>query len=396
MMKVLSRERFLHYDENGRPVCTGFVTYISKDKPILMHCSGRQDYSDGYDEYAVMKSYDNGRTWTRPEMFLKSYPVEGGKMRYAEPAAFFDPDTQKLLVISDRALYPNDTLDLDAVYSLVLDVYNPITDTWQPRQELDVSPARAIVVSFTFPIKTSRGRILVPAEQQVPGADGRPLHYKGCSSPVYQPVTLIGEYEPDGSIRWRPGRPVAVDPEVSSRGLDENTLAELPDGRIVMVIRGDNSMFPEKPGYKWLCVSEDGGMTWSDPVPLPCDKGEPIESGANGSAFFRSIKTGKLYWMGNLCIHGVRPNGNWPRTPLVIVEVEERLGATPPVVLKRDTITVIDQRRPTEPEQVQHSNFRFYQDRENGDLVLFLTRYGERSAEQWMLADYYRYRVEID
>jgi hypothetical protein len=28
-------------------------------------------------------------------------------------------------------------------------------------------------------------------------------------------------------------------------------------------------------------------------------------------------------------------------------------------------------------------------------LVIFLTRYGERSAEQWMLADYYRYRVQM-
>jgi len=390
-MRLKSREVFARPDEKGRPVATGFVTYISNDRPVLMHCSGRQDYSDGYDDYMVMRSYDNGRTWTRPEMFLKSYPVEGGKMRYAEPAAFFDPDTQKLLVISDRALYPNDTLNLDAVYTLVLDVYDPISDTWQSRQELEVSQSRSIMVSFAFPIKTSRGRILVPAEQPVLDANGRPLHYPGCPSPVLQPVTLIGEYDPDGQIRWRPGQPVAVDPEVSSRGLDENTLAELSDGRIVMVIRGDNSMFPEKPGYKWLSFSEDQGETWTKPVPLPCDKGEAIESSSSGSALFRSIKTGKLYWIGNLCIDGVRPNGNYPRTPLVIAEVQED-----PFALKRDTITVIDRQAPGEPPQVQHSNFRFYQDRENGDLVLFLTRYQERSAEQWMQSNYYRYRVEID
>ena len=28
-------------------------------------------------------------------------------------------------------------------------------------------------------------------------------------------------------------------------------------------------------------------------------------------------------------------------------------------------------------------------------LVIFLTRYGERSAKDWMLADYYRYRVAL-
>jgi hypothetical protein len=389
-MRLTSKEVFARH-ENGRPVAAGFVSYISNDQPILMHCSGREDYSDGYDDYAVMKSYDNGRTWTAPELLLKSYDVEGGRVRYAEPAAFFDPDTQKLLVISDRVLYPDDTLDVDAVYELVLDVYDPMTDTWALRQILDISPGRSIAVSFGFPIKTSRGRLLVPAMRAQLGASGHPLHYRGCWAPVDESLTIIGEYEDDGSIRWTLGRPVAVDPEKTSRGLDENTLAELRDGRIAMVCRGDNSMFPERPGYKWLCFSDDDGMTWSNPVPLPCDRGDPIESGANGSAFFRSIMTGKLYWIGNLCIHGVRPKGNWPRTPLVVVEVQEE-----PFALKRDTITVIDQRSPTECEQVQHSNFRFYQDRENGDLVLFLTRYGERSAREWMLADYYRYRVEID
>jgi hypothetical protein len=33
---------------------------------------------------------------------------------------------------------------------------------------------------------------------------------------------------------------------------------------------------------------------------VPATGGEPIESGSNGSALFRSIKNGRLYWMGNL------------------------------------------------------------------------------------------------
>jgi len=41
------------------------------------------------------------------------------------------------------------------------------------------------------------------------------------------------------------------------------------------------------------------------------------------------------------------------------------------------------------------SNFRFYQDRANGDLVIFLTRYAEQSEKEWMIANYYRYRVEM-
>jgi hypothetical protein len=39
---------------------------------------------------------------------------------------------------------------------------------------------------------------------------------------------------------------------------------------------------------------------------------------------------------------------------------------------------------------------RLSKDRETGDLVVFLSRFGERDAKQWFLADYYRYRVAID
>ena len=203
-------------------------------------------------------------------------------------------------------------------------------------------------------------------------------------------VTVIGEYDRSGELVWRLGQPLNINPELSSRGLDENTLTELRDGRIAAICRGDNSAFPEKPGYKWLTFSQNEGETWSAPVPLPTAGGEPIESGANGSALFRSIKNRKLYWMGNLALRGERAKGNWPRSPLVIVEVQEE-----PFALKRDTIFALDERTFNDSPRVQMSNFRFYQDRENGDVVVFLTRYGEQSEKEWMLADYYHYRVQM-
>jgi len=125
-------------------------------------------------------------------------------------------------------------------------------------------------------------------------------------------------------------------------------------------------------------------------VPLSCDNGEIIESSSTGSGIFRSIKDDKIYWIGNLCIEEVRPNGNWPRTPLVIAEINEE-----PFSIKRDTIRIIDRQQEGEPPQLQLSNFRFYQDRENGDIVLFLSRYAENGYENWMKANYYRYRIKI-
>lgn len=386
---LVSKEVFLH-KKDGKPPVTGFVTYIEAQKPVLMHCHGWTQFSDGYDDYSVSISEDNGKIWSKEEVRWKSEVVPEGRIRYAEPAAYFDKDTGKLLVITDRALYPKDKLNIDAEYTLVLDIFDARKRSWAKRKEISFPGQRSPAVSFSFPIKTRSGRLLFPAMRKVVDADGKPVHYRSSSHTVDELVTLIGEYLKNGEIKWHLGKPLQISPDESSRGLDENTLAELPDGRIAAICRGDNSAYRDRPGYKWLTFSSDGGESWSPPQPLPATGGPPIESGANGSALFRSLKNGKLYWMGSLALDGEHANANWPRSPLVIVEVQEQ-----PFELKRDTIFVVDRRGPTDSPKVQLSNFRFYQDREAGDVVVFLTRYGERSEKEWMDADYYRYRVRM-
>ena len=387
-LKLLSKEVFLRH-QNKRPPSTGFVTYISTTQPVLMHCHGWEDYSDGYDDYAVSLSHDNGRTWSAEVVLWKSSVVPEGRIRYAEPAAFFDPDTEKLVVLTDKTLYPKDKLNADADYELVMDVYDPKTGAWSERRELKFPGQRSPAMSFSFPLKTASGRLLFPGMRKTVDASGKAVHFKKGWAPVDEMVTVIGEHR-GGEIAWHLGQSLNIAPEVSSRGLDENALFQLSDGRIAAVCRGDNSAFPDKPGYKWLSFSRDEGETWSAPVPLPATGGEPIESGANGSALFRSIKNGRLYWIGNLALRGERANGNWPRSPLVIAEMQEE-----PFALKRETIFAVDERGFNDSARVQMSNFRFYQDRETGDVVIFLTRYGEKSEKEWKVADYYRYRVEM-
>jgi hypothetical protein len=99
-----------------------------------------------------------------------------------------------------------------------------------------------------------------------------------------------------------------------------------------------------------------------------------------------------LYWVGNLCLDGRRPNGNYPREPLYIARLRED-----PLRIERASVTVVDQRRDGEDEWVQHSNFKLYQDRQTGDVLIYLTRYGERGTanEQWIKADHYEYRVAM-
>ena len=375
---------------DGRPVFPGFVPYVRRASPVLVHRSGWVDASDTYDDFADSFSRDNGQSWSEPRPALRSRESPEGRVRYAENACFFDAETERLLTFTSRSLSPRDRHDPDAVWEVVHDAYDPAAELWRGERPLGVSMPGGLAISFCFPILTSRGTLLIPACGKILGDDGTPVHHRGCWSPLYQAATVRGRRAADGTFAYSLGGIARIDPEASSRGLSENTLVELRDGRIAMVARGYNSMFPERPGYKWACFSSDDGASWSEPRPFGCDGGEPIESSSTGSALLRCARTRRLYWIGNLCIRGRRANGNWPRSPLVVAEVDEERFA-----IVRSSVAVIDEQAPGEPETVQHSNFRFYQDRQSGELVLFLTRFGERDAKEWKRADYYRYRVRL-
>jgi hypothetical protein len=135
-MQLLAKEVFIRH-RGGRPAATGFVTYISDTQPILMHCSGWQDYSDGYDDYSISISKDNGKSWSEPQVKWKSKVLPEGKLRFAEPAAYFDSALQKLIVLIDQTLYPKDKLNVDAEYSLIQEVYDPATDQWATSRSYD-------------------------------------------------------------------------------------------------------------------------------------------------------------------------------------------------------------------------------------------------------------------
>lgn len=86
------------------------------------------------------------------------------------------------------------------------------------------------------------------------------------------------------------------------------------------------------------------------------------------SAFHRSSATGKVYWIGN--ISRVMPQGNSPRYPLVIAELDEET-----LSLRRDTVTVIDDRGPDDPSDLQLSNFKVLEQPETGRILVYLSRW---------------------
>ena len=189
---------------------------------------------------------------------------------------------------------------------------------------------------------------------------------------------------------WRTSKPVFLPRRVSTRGLVELDLSELTNGNLLLIMRGSNTgLDPVKcPGRKWFSVSRDGGLTWSEVRDIRYDTGEELYSPASISKTIRSSKTGKLYWIGN--IPSVPPDGNSPRYPLQIVEIDEERPS-----FRKDTVTVIDDRVPErDSEHLQLSNFSLLEDRETQKMELYLTRLGERGGgpDVWT-ADAYKYTL---
>ncbi|MBN2309580.1 MAG: exo-alpha-sialidase [Candidatus Hydrogenedentes bacterium] len=388
-MRLLSKEVFIP-SRDGTGVFPGFITYVHRTKPILLHRFGWVEASDTYDNFHERISEDNGVTWTEPVLKLKSKAVEGGRIRYCENGGFFDADTNRVMTFVSKFLYPDDRLNVDIPRQVEVEVYDPGQAERPKPFTLSFDPPQDISISFCFPIKTSAGRILVPMFQQELDDAGAVRHHPKSGAVIYQVRMIIGEYRAGGALDWRLGEPLRSDPARNTRGYSESAPVELRDGRIALLCRGSNVGMADEPGYKWLSFSEDGGESWREAVPLCGDDGEPIESSATGCACFRSIANGKLYFIGNLCARGERAEGNWPRSPLYVAEVQED-----PFAIRRDSLTVIDERGPDDSPQTQISNFRYYQDRATGDVVVTATRFGERDAKKWKWADHYRYRVAL-
>ena len=79
-------------------------------------------------------------------------------------------------------------------------------------------------------------------------------------------LCFIGRWNPtQRDYDWTAGKPVWLPRQVATRGLMEPDVAELRDGRILVVWRGSNdgTSRTKFPGRKWFSVSTDGGATLS-------------------------------------------------------------------------------------------------------------------------------------
>jgi hypothetical protein len=207
---------------------------------------------------------------------------------------------------------------------------------------------------------------------------GDPKHSRDAS------LCFIGRWDKKSEdYHWTPGKRVAISPDKSSRGLSEPQVVELKDGRVLVVWRGSNTA--ATPGRKWYSLSSDGGMTLGAVKELRYDDGASFYSPSSSLGMIRHSINKKLYWVGNICT--MPPSGNSPRYPLVIAEMSETIPA-----LKKQTITVIDDKRPGQTDALQLSNFMLLENRQTHAFELYMTLLGESPGSIWN-ADCYRYIV---
>ncbi len=384
----------------------------------------REAKSDLGEKFRVRTSEDNGRTWTGFEpLGLGTDALRQGE-NFMEELSFavqYDPASRRTIEILFRRVFLGDPEKAMAAYwkgeIRMFDhcFYRLSADdgrTWtEPRQLLYEDGARFDPENWAEPgflaanqmyggyeiTPLSNGRIAYPAIVSVPYEEDaedretcRAVPWYAGRDRVYGVLCFIGSWRADkGDYDWTSSRPVWVKRRVSTRGFAEPALAELADGRLMMELRGSNvHLDPQRfPGRKWLSLSSDGGRTWGPAADLRFDTGEQFWAPATFAKLIRSSRTGKLYWIGN--ISRGPAEGNGPRYPLTIAEIDERLAA-----LKKNTLTAIDDRGPGDAAGLQLSNFSLLENRETGELEIFLTRLGERS-DSIFSADAYKYTLKL-
>lgn len=345
----------------------------------------RQVHDDVYQDAEIRFSRDNGRAWTDwrhdPDRDIR---VRGDYAR--EPYLFtptFDPAAGRMVRLTLLRTHKGDPRI--AGYKELWDhtVYQTSTDgghVWDTPRLLKYEPGGDYSATDWGNVEYLTHNRSYTGYNVLPLRDGRIA--TACSVTV--PITNAKrETENVGGVRlfvgkWNRGRAdydwissatVGVPKEVSDRGLMEAWIAQLRSGDLFLVMRGNATKI--NPGRHFYAISTDGGKTLSEARELAYDDGSQFYAPSSLSMMFRHSVTGKLYWFGN--ISDKPSDGNYPRHPLYLAEVDEHKPA-----LKRDTLTIIDAWDPkTQTQWVQFSNFSLMEDRETHAYEMYMTLWGE-------------------
>jgi hypothetical protein len=371
----IRRELFLRSPGKGTAVMA-YAYYTRARGGDMMSIEQRWSRSDTVDVAYYRYSYDYGRSWSAPVEMRTGEKRSGGTWRKHPRGGWVDPATGRFLEFWLEGTLPNDDplegLRQWNVYYRVsggtprqiihkgaeFDERHPLPGVWTGKN------CAMLGDNTCRPIPGKRGEILLPVEISPLGLDGA-LYNPGGGYTYHDSAVLHGRWNGD-RIEWEMSDLIRGDPERSTRGMDEPTIAEIEGGRLILVMRGSNDRKVELPSYRWVAFSTDGGWKWSRPEPWTYDNGEPFFSPSACSQLLRH-SSGRLYWLGN--INKANPRGNRPRYPFQVGEVERRSGR-----LIRNSVRVVDDLQPGENSLLTLSNFYAREDRRTREICVHMTR----------------------
>jgi hypothetical protein len=405
----IRRELFLAASPNETVMA---LTFYTKPKGLdVLSIHEIMKRSDTIEAAHFRYSADNGRTWQGGEEFPTFGKRTGAKLRRSIGGALVDPISGRFIRFYNQALLPTDN-PLEGFWRWTVR-YCASEDagmTWYVDEEVIAKgtefnaahPVPGVNVGHNCimigdhaskPIFLADGTLILPVCISPVGPDGNYFNpgggYTYCDAAV-----LRGRWAADGRhMEWELSQLVKGDPALSTRGMDEPTVEELADGRLVMVIRGSNDKKPALPGRRWVSYSSDQGRTWSKPEYWTYASGNIFFSPAASSQLI-SHSSGRLFWLGNIIPDN--PTGNRPRYPFVIGEIDRRSG-----LLDQASVRVVDDRGPGDGELLALASPYSREDRETGEIVVNMTRFGARStgpdmAQYNWTSDACLYRIPVN
>ena len=384
-MELVGRELFA--ESPGAGVAgLGYCWYVAREGVDMEAVFSTQTRSDISDRRWRRWSNDNGRTWGKPEEieFIRR-DSQGTHRVYAHPGRV-DPLTGRLIRFSIRACLPTDEPREGASRWAIW--YEVSLDKGRSYGEARPVAGNGCMLGdqTCVPIFLPTGEILLPFQMAETNEDGS--LFQPYNTPFYQSRAAIGRWRDEVTIDWQISGCARLSPEYTTRGVFEPTIARMPDGRILMVLRGSNMRRSELPGYKWYSVSDDNGRTWGEVRPWTYDDGSRFFSPSSCSQLIRH-SSGRLLWISN--VSRENPDGNLPRYPIVIGEVNQDS-----LLLQKETVAVIDDLGPGESPRTCLSNFHAYEDRETSEIVMCMPRWFTMSGEKldWT-SNSYRYRIRV-
>lgn len=374
------------------------VGYVSETENILMQAvsfGGQRNYhfaargiaNSGYTPPppVIRKSTDNGRTWEVVETWKLTTPIHGRRELFTySPNWGVNPKTGSLLRMyasneSVRGTLPWDQENPCSITRLIwTQLSHDLGKTWSEPEQLII---RGDEYDHThWAPETYYGRNGAGLEGTTPlwTKDGRFIQAMFCDTTMEMKAeglhgrnaVLIGSWRDDDSgVDWDLSNFIHIDPAKGHDDFEPN-IAFLPDGRLLMLLRSRSSLNDGLPiqSAKFYTITDDLGQTWTDPQPLHYTNGEQVYCPANLAHVFVSGKNGRLYIITNILDAPTTQCD--PRTTLQIAEMDPET-----IQIIRDTVTVIETRdvEGGQPDNIRFSNWRRYEDRENGNIVLFMT-----------------------